>query len=160
MISGMKCLSRELEAERIITICGEENPGKIMDLMQQQFNVLSARSQVLLTLCGIVVTTTGFSGRLIAGTNRLAQALVIAGVVLAMAAAVSVVSGVMHLNWLSQQPAEMVRPWLLSCLDYRDQKTRAYRRGIVLLMIGLALYVAAMAIMLLHPEAHAVTNAR
>jgi hypothetical protein len=160
MIAAMKCLTREQEADRIIFICGQDHPGKMMDLMQQQFNVLSARSQVLLTLCGIVVTTTGFSGRLIAGTNRLAQGLVIAGVVLAMSAAVSVVGGVMHLNWLTQQPADLIRPWLLNCLEYRDQKTRAYRVGIVLLMIGLAMYVAAMSIMLLNPEAHAVTSAR
>ncbi|MGB7156722.1 MAG: hypothetical protein WBD40_01570 [Tepidisphaeraceae bacterium] len=40
--------------------------------------VLHNRAQVLLALCGIVVTTTGFSGRLVAGTNAAAQWLIIA----------------------------------------------------------------------------------
>ena len=139
------------ELDRIHQICSDPKRERIAMMLERQFGVLHARAQVLLGLCGIVITTTGFSGRLIAGTNLFAQVLIIAGVMLVMVAAIMVVSGVLHLNWLTQHPGEDFDAWVLEAISTRDRKTRAYRWSIVLLMWGIALYVIAMAIMLLHP---------
>ena len=149
-------LTREQEIDRFIALYGEEQPGKIMEAMERQFAILHNRSQVSLGLAGIVVTTTGFSGRLIAGTNILGQMLIIAGVTLSLLSAVVLVLGVLHLHWLTQQPGELVRPWINSCLDYRDKKTNFYRAGAILLTVGIACYVAAIAVMLLNPGADAL----
>ncbi|MEX2215059.1 MAG: hypothetical protein WD768_13070 [Phycisphaeraceae bacterium] len=151
-------LSCDAEADRILAMYGSDAPTRIMEMLERQFLILHHRSQVALGLAGIVVTTTGFSGRLIAGTNALAQGLIIFGVGLTMLAAVVVVLGVMHLRWLTHQPGEMVRPWLLTCLAYRDKKTRFYRAGILLLMLGIALYVLAIAVMLLNPRADSLPS--
>ena len=160
-------LTREAEADRIIAMYGPDAPDapgapdasdspsaatRVMEMLERQFLILHNRSQVALGLAGIVVTTTGFSGRLIAGTNTLAQMLIVAGVVLSLVAAVVVVLGVMHLRWLTHQPGELLRPWLITCIAYRDKKTTYYRAGIMLLMIGIALYVLAIAVMLLNPK--------
>ena len=109
---------------------------------------------------GIIVTTTGFSGRIIAGTNRTAQVLIVAGVSLAMISALLVVSGVLHLRWLTQQPGDLVQPWLETCLEYRDRKTNFYRVGIIFLLMGIALYVVAIAVMLMNPSVGALPMAR
>lgn len=148
----MRTVPRHVEAERLLAIY-RDAPDRIMEALERQFTILHNRAQVLLTLCGVVVTITGFSGRLIAGTNRTAQVLVVAGLSLTLLSAVVVVWGVLHLRWLTQQQGELVKPWLMTCLAYRDRKTRAYRWGIALLLLGLALYVAAVAIMLLNPDA-------
>ena len=100
---------------------------------------------------GTVVTTTGFSGRLIAGTNDLAKWLNILGVALVMAAAATVCLGVLHLRWLTQQQGDDMEMWLDRALAYRDRKTRFYRVGIVIMMIGLGLYVASIFVMLWYP---------
>ena len=156
----MKPLDRQSEARHILRMFEGKGAGEVMAALERQFVVLHNRAQVLLGLSGVIVTTTGFSGRIIAGTNRLAQAFIIGGVTLSLAAAAVVVWGVLHLWWLTQHPGETTEAWLLSCLEYRDRKTRFYRIGIGLLLVGLSSYVAAIAIMLLNPAMDAVPNVR
>lgn len=144
-------LNRSAECERII----REYNGRfepIMVMLERQFAVLHNRAQVLLTLCGIVISTTGFSGRIIAGTNSLAQVLIIGGVGLVLIAAVVVSWGVLHLRWLTLQPGDTVDQWLAVSLSYRDFKTTAYRVSLVVLLIGLTLYCGAIAVMLANPH--------
>jgi hypothetical protein len=147
----MSSEARQAEINRLIQVYGQDDQRSIMEAVERQFMVLHHRSQVLLGLSGIVVTTTGFSGRLIAGTNQLAQWLIICGVALVMAAAATVCFGVLHLRWISQQPGDGVREWLKYALEYRDRKTRYYRVGIVATMIGLTLYVGSIFVMLWRP---------
>ena len=151
----MTTLDRQHEAERIATFYNHE-PAKVMESLERQFSILHNRSQVLLGLCGVIITTTGFSGRLIAGTNAAAQWLIILGVSLSLLSALVVVWGVLHLRWLSQQAGDVLMPWLITCLEYRDRKTRAYRWAITIFLSGAAAYVMAIAIMLLNPGADAV----
>lgn len=150
-MAGMGPLTREQEADRILEMT-RGDAEKAMQTLERQFAVLHNRSAVVLTLCGIVISTTGFSGRIIAGTNALAQRLIVAGVGLVLLSAVVVVSGVLHLYWLTQQPGTDSRAWVLHCLTYRDVKTNRFRIGIILLLIGLAAYVGSIAVMLLNPH--------
>ena len=155
-----KILTRQEEIDRFIALFGNDSPSKMMEAMERQFLILHNRSQVALGLAGIVITTTGFSGRIIAGTNALAQGLIVAGVSLAMLSALLVVLGVLHLRWLTHQPGDLVRPWLETCLAYRDKKTNYYRAGIIMLLVGIALYVAAIAVMLMNPTINTVPMTR
>ncbi len=142
---------RQAEVGRLRQIYGQNDQRSIMEVVERQYMVLHHRSQVLLGLAGIVITTTGFSGRLIAGTNDLAKWLIILGVLLVMTAAATVCLGVLHLRWLTQQPGDDIERWLNRALAYRDRKTRFYRIGIVIMMIGLGLYVASIFVMLWYP---------
>ena len=92
--------------------------------------------------------------RQIAGTNAAAQFLIIAGVSTVLVAAAVVVAGVLQLNWLTQMPGATLEARLLNSLAYRDRKVVCYRAGIVLLLLGLAMYVGAIAIMLANPHAN------
>ena len=143
-------LARDAEAARILERYGDDLPA-VMAMLERQFAVLHNRSQVALTLAGIVISTVGFSGRLVAGTNVYAQTAIVVGVGLVLASAACVVVGVLHLRWLTIQGGETTARWLVTCLAYRDRKTRFYRVGIVLLLAGLASYSVALTIMLLHP---------
>jgi len=156
----MANLGREAEAQRILQTYGQDNGPRVMELLERQFVILANRAQVLLGLCGIVITTTGFSGRLIAGTNQLAQITIITGVSLTLAAAATAVWGVLHLRWISQQPGDQIHDWLMETLFYRDRKMKYYRYAIVLLLLGLAFYVFAISMMLLNPEAATVASGR
>jgi hypothetical protein len=152
MMPRMDHLSRDEEARRILREYGHDAFADIMEVLERQFAVLHNRAQVLLGLCGIIVSTTGFSGRLVAGTNVFAQALIIAGVALVLAAAAIVCWGVLHLRWLTMQAGKSIPDWLATSLKYRDTKTKAYRVGLMFLLAGLVLYSAAVAIMLLYPK--------
>jgi hypothetical protein len=148
----MHHLSRDEEARRILREYGNDALPDIMEMLERQFAVLHNRSQVVLGLCGIIISTTGFSGRLVAGTNLWAQTLIIAGVGLVLAAAVVVCWGVLHLRWLTMQAGKNIPEWLATSLGYRDLKTRCYRVGLILLLAGMVLYSGAVAIMLLYPR--------
>lgn len=141
------------EASRILSLYHE--PREIVALLERQFGVLTSRAQVLLGLCGIVITTTGFSGRSIASTGLLAQWLVVSGIFFVLFAAAAIVWGILQLNWITcyggfDSKDDPVGA-LVRMLVYRDRKTRAYRMGLILLLVGLALYVTAIALMVLAP---------
>ncbi len=152
----MPCLSLPQEADRILAEYDEKLPD-IMAMLERQFTVLHNRAQVLLTLCGIVISTTGFSGRLVAGTNRYAQAYIIIGVGLILLAAIVCSWGVLHLRWLTMQKGDDLREWLETSLRYRDRKTTSYRVAVIIMLLGLTTYCIAMAIMLANPHENALS---
>jgi hypothetical protein len=145
-------LQRERELQRINQTYGLEPAERWLGLMERQFQLLHNRAQVLLGLCGVVITTTGFSGRLIAGTHLASQILIIVGLSLTLASSLTIVLGVLPLRWITQLEGADPEAWLRTCLTYRDRKTSHYRWAIWLLIVGLAFYVLAIAIMLLLPE--------
>lgn len=149
----------EKEAEQILCIYGGCKDGKYVDanlkdltsLLERQFAVLTGRAQMLLGLSGIVITTTGFSGRAIASTGLWAQWFVVSGIFFVLAGAVAIVWGILQLNWVTQLVGSDIRKAVIDMLTYRNRKTRAYRLGLVLLIIGLTLYVCAIALLVLAP---------
>jgi hypothetical protein len=145
-------LTRDDERESIIERYGHDRFDLIQALMERQLDVLMSRAQLLLGLCGIAITTTGFSGRLIAGNSRIGQVLIVVGLALVLLAAAVLVRGVLHLTWITQRNSRSIDLWLSSVLEYRDRKTGRFRLAILLLLIGLALYVGAIAVMLLNPQ--------
>ncbi len=144
-------LPRQQEADRILASYGDDSMPRIMEMLERQFGVLHNRAQVLLALCGIIISTTGFSGRNVAGTGPWSQGLIVAGVALVLLSAGFVCWGVLHLRWLTMQPGQSVRDWLITSLDYRDYKTISYRAALLIMLVGMTAYVAAILIMLLHP---------
>lgn len=145
-------LTREGERESILARYGHERFEAIQAMVERQLDVLMSRSQLLLGLCGIAITTTGFSGRLIAGNSRLGQGLIIGGLGLVLCAASVLVWGVLHLTWITQRDSQFIDNWLMAVLEYRDRKTRLFRLSIILLLIGLTLYVGSIAVMLVNPQ--------
>jgi hypothetical protein len=146
-----KSLRRNDEADRILSHFGADALPAIMHMLNGQFVMLHNRAQVLLALGGIIISTTGFSGRNVAGTGPWSQRLIIIGVLLVLLSAAVVCYGVLHLRWLTMQNGAATREWLLTSLRYRDIKTAAYRVGVLLMIAGLTAYVAAILIMLSHP---------
>ena len=148
-------LARDDEARRILDCYGDDLPN-IMAMLERQFGVLHNRAQASLVIVGVVISTTGFSGRLVAGTNVWSQSLIIGGLALVLLSAIVTVRGVLHLRWLTMQGGTSTAQWLSTTLAYRDRKTAHYRVGVILLIVGLVLYGGAFAITLLHPEEDAL----
>lgn len=139
------------EARRILAISSGDL-GRALGLLEGQLNTLHARAQVLLSLAGVVVTVTGFSGRIVAGTNRFAQGAILLGVGFVLASAVWLYLRVTVIRWVTAEDATEDDELLVRILERRNRKTRAYRLGGKLLLVGFTLYLAAIATMLLNPE--------
>jgi hypothetical protein len=135
------------EVKRIIALT-KGDPVKAYELVQQQLNVLVLRAQVMLSLSGIVITVTGFSGRTIAQTSEFARNLVASGIVIVLGAAAVAIGGVLRLRWLTQEMTDDIEATLVRMLDMRDQKSRYLSTALVLFVVGFACYCIAIALML------------
>lgn len=143
-------MDSETEATRILDMC----EGRLLDAMgvlERQFSTLHNRAQVLFGFCGVVVTVTGFSGRLIAGTNNAAQFFIVAGLAVVISCALYIFHSVMTLRWTTQRLDVSNELTLTRVIERRNIKTAAYKRGGYILFLGLILYTTAIAIMLLNP---------
>jgi hypothetical protein len=151
-IESSPLIDPETEARRILEICD----GRILEainVLERQFGILHTRAQVLFSFCGIVITVTGFSGRLIAGTNVYAQGLVVSGLAVVILCALYIYHSVMTLRWITQRMNPPGEDNLARLIERRNKKTNAYRRGGYILFLGIMFYGIAVAIMLLNPVA-------
>lgn len=144
-------LAPEIEAERILALVRQDNLEAVK-LMERQLFMIFNRAQVLASMAGAVITVTGFSGRLIAGTSRLGQWFLVTGLALVIFSAVYVFLKVMRVTWISTQFEDDFHASLVALIRLRNRKTRAYMFGGLLLLVGLLLYGFSVSIMLLNPE--------
>ena len=130
-------------------------PGQetfLFGLLERQLNILHQRSQVVIAFAAVAITTTGFSGRLIAGTNTHAQVLIIAAMALILGSCFWIFVRVLAVKWVLTRCVQPdLTQTLAAIIVCRDSKTSAYRLGSIGVFLGLAIYAAAMAIMLLNP---------
>ena len=138
----------DLEAKAILELKNNDLMAAL-DVAQAQLNTLYMRAQVLMSLAGIVVTVTGFSGRLIAGTSPWAQAFLVAGLFVSLASAIYIFVKVMRVRWVTTLLAEDRANALTNALERRDAKTHAFAVGGKLLFLGLTLYCISIALMLI-----------
>ena len=144
-------LTAEEEARKMVAAFPDQN-AFLFGLLERQLNILHQRSQVVIGFAAVAITTTGFSGRMIAGTNTSAQILIIVAMSLILASCFWIFVRVLAVKWVltrSIQP-EIVQT-LATIISCRDSKTAAYRLGSIGVFLGLAIHAAAMAIMLLNP---------
>ncbi len=141
------------EVKRIMALTRGDT-GRAYELVQSQFSVLVLRTQVMLSLSGIVITVTGFSGRAIAQTSELARNLVAVGILVVLGAAAVAIGGVLRLRWLTQELTDDLEQTLTRMLDIRDQKSRYLNVALLLFVSGFACYCVSIALMLLstHPQ--------
>ncbi|MEI8311505.1 MAG: hypothetical protein WCH98_12190 [Verrucomicrobiota bacterium] len=125
--------------------------SRAVQIVQNQLDVLYTRAQVLTSLAGIVVTVTGFSGRLIASTNRPAQFLVISGLAVVLFSAFFVIRKVMQIRWVTSELSGDPTGIIARVLVRRNEKTLGMRTGGLMLFSGLLLYFCAFALMLINP---------
>jgi hypothetical protein len=148
-------LTREDECERIMTAHGSDFE-RISEALDRQFRTIHNRAQLLLGICGVLISASVVvtTGRLIGRRPEFAHQhvagvlLVVAGL-LEIAAAAVVVGGVLNVRWITQQPGEDLHAWVFTNLAYRDTKTVAYRVATGLILCSMISYQAAIAIAML-----------
>ena len=144
--------SVETEAKQLCRFFSNEGPSALA-LVERQLNAIHMRAQVVIGFAAVAVTTTGFSGRLIAGTSLLAQVSIIAGLAIILMSCLTIFLRVLSVEWVvSRSLQDDLEPTLVRVLQSRNRKTRAYRLGSAGVFVGLTVYALAITIMLLNPE--------
>lgn len=149
MFGASNRLTREEECDRILKTCGPDHTEKIFLVIDRQFRMLHNRAQVLLAICGVLLSTSVvlMTGKIISSTHLEHQAVIVPLLVAAgaaeIAAAAIVVGGVLRIRWTSQLPGDDVRGWVLHSLQYRDRKTTTYHTGIAVLLLSMLFFQTA-----------------
>ena len=143
-------MSANEEAKKILSLTSNDML-KALALLENQLNTLHTRAQVLMSLAGIVITVTGFSGRLIAATSLASQILVISGLITVLVSAVWVFVRIMGIRWVTSGLTTDYIDSLEKIIERRNKKTRSFSRGGIILCVGLFFYSIAFAMMLLNP---------
>jgi hypothetical protein len=144
--------SPKIEAQSILEHTKHDAVAALA-IAENQLNVIYTRAQVLMSLAGMVVTVTGFSGRLIAGSSLAAQIFLISGLFVTLTSVIWVFQRVMRVRWVTILLVESKAEALENALDHRNRKTAAYTAGGRILCLGLMLYCIAIALMLITPTA-------
>ena len=113
-----------------------------VSMVQDQLNVIQARSQFLLTLGTLTLTITGFSGPKIAETNAFSRYSIAMGIALVLCSIMMMLLATNRIRWVTRVGLEDPELILVTILGYRNKKTRFYQIELYLLVIGLAFYVA------------------
>ena len=129
----------------------EHNTLKALEIIERQLFVLYSRAQLLVSLAGVVITVTGFSGRRIAGTSTPAQLCIICGLATVLGSVIWVYMRVMRITWSTTELCEDPVECLVILIERRNNKTRAFILGGYVFFIGLALYCLSVSLMLLSP---------
>lgn len=113
-----------------------------LDLLSAQFTVIQTRSQLLLTLSTLTLTITGFSGPQIARSGLFARCALCTGLALVLLSTLVILLGSLRVRWVTQVEGPSPQATLATVLEYRNWKTRLYAVEMLLIVIGLACYVA------------------
>jgi len=138
------------EAKALLDLC-KHDLLEAMRVLERQLTVVQDRAQLLMSLAGVVVTVTGFSGRNISNTSMFGKVTIVSGLAVVLLSVVWVWIRVMRLRWITYTLDREPVAALEQMIVHRQRKTRAYQRGGLILCVGLFLYGMAVAQMLLSP---------
>jgi hypothetical protein len=154
----------EAERTEIEHLCASFSNGEdlspIYQLLDNQLSVLHTRALALVQLAGVIITVTGFSGRIIADTNVMAQFLLVLGLSLVVVAASIAIGFVMPVRWISTYLHLETEKWMAVAIRRRNRKTKAFRVASIILLFGMTFYIGSISIMLLDPEAAELQRVR
>jgi hypothetical protein len=139
--------AQRAEAQRVLDFFGDK--VKALETVERQLGILVLRTQVLLSLSGIVITVTGFSGKQIAQSGRPGPELIVSGLATVLAAASVLVAGVLRLTWVTKEIGEDGLETVARGIALRDAKAWYLQVAMILFVVGFALYVGAIANLLL-----------
>ncbi len=145
----MKKLETKSEIDFLKELHSDPVLEKSYNLLRESFNVLQARSQMLIGLVTICLTITGFSGIKIAESCTASKISIFVGVISTLVTALLLISGPLKLQWITQQSAGNLAETLEELIRRRDQRTRTYHLASYCLIFGLGAYITSLAFYLL-----------
>ncbi len=124
---------------------------KLHDLLDKQFTTLQNRAQAYLSVAGIMITLSGFSGRYIASINLASKIFIIVGLCLVFSCAAYIYSKILRISWISNSLVDLNIKNLESALKQRNDKTVALTISVKILLLAIFCYCGALLSMLIFP---------
>lgn len=121
----------------------EGNAPQLLTLLSAQLQVLKGQGQMLLGLCGITITVTGFSGHNMVRAGTLSTLCMVFGIGTILVAIVLTLRALARILWVSAELDEDLEKTVRVVIERRDRQQRALQVAAGAVTVGLALYTTA-----------------
>lgn len=133
------------EARRLHALF-EARPADLITFLSNQISTVKTYAQVLVGLCGLTVTVTGFSGAHMIRAGTVSAWLMVAGIALVLAGLVLSIRTITQLRWVSQDLRDDLVETAVRVLERRNHQQRRLAQAAVFVVGGLACYLGAVAV--------------
>jgi hypothetical protein len=130
------------EAHRICALYAGRD-AELVNLLSSQIATVKTYAQVLVGLCGLTVTVTGFSGAHMIRAGSASATLMVAGIALVLIGLVLCIRTITLLRWVTQELRDDLRETAVVVLARRNHQQRVLSVGAVFVVAGLACYLGA-----------------
>jgi hypothetical protein len=131
------------EAERLLAIF---SGPELLEFLAGQLSVLKHQAQMLLGLCGLAITVTGFSGTQMIKAGRMSAVFLVVGIGLILLGALGSLHSLMQVRWVTEDLADDLTDTAYAVILRRNVQLRRLSIAGVLVACGLAAYLTSVAL--------------
>ena len=135
----------EDEARRLHRLF-EAAPAQLVQYLSSQIATVKTYAQVLIGLCGLTVTVTGFSGAHMIRSGSLAATLMVIGISLVLVGLVTCLRTITALRWVSQELQDDLIETAVVVIGRRNRQQHLLSIAAVFVAAGLGCYLAAVSV--------------
>jgi len=133
------------EARRIRALYAGRDADLVAHLTAQIATV-KTYAQVLVGLCGLTITVTGFSGAHMIRAGSLSASLMVAGIALVLVGLVLCIRTITLLRWVSQELRDDLLETAVAVIQRRNHQQRMISVAAVFVVAGLGCYLGAVVV--------------
>lgn len=133
------------EARRLHALFASQ-PAQLVQYLATQLATVKTYAQVIVGLCGLTITVTGFSGAHMIRSGSTAAILMVAGIALVMIGLIVCIRTITALRWVSQDLSDDLIETATIVLARRDREQRLVSIGAIFVAGGLACYLGAVSV--------------
>jgi len=131
------------EAQRL---AGALSGPDLLRFLADQLGVVKNQAQLLMGLCGLAITVTGFSGTHMIKAGPLSAGSMVVGIALILVGAVAVLRVLLRVRWVSQDLADDPAVTAARVIVHRDRQQGRLGVAGVFVALGLAAYLLSVAL--------------
>lgn len=132
------------EAARVVGLLGPQ-PFQLLSYLSNQLAVIKSQAQMLIGLCGLAVTVTGFSGAHMIRAGWLSSSLLVLGIALIQVAAALCLQTLTETRWVTQSLDDDLVKTTRLVFARRDAQQHRLTIAGRFVGLGLASYLGAVA---------------
>ena len=133
------------EARRLHALFAAQ-PAQLVQFLSGQIATVKTYAQILVGLCGLTVTVTGFSGAHMIRSGSLAAGLMVAGIALVMIGLIVCIRTITALRWVSQELQDDLIETAVVVIERRNRQQGLLSLAAVFVAAGLGCYLAALSV--------------
>lgn len=133
------------EARRLHQLFAND-PAHFIQYLSNQIATVKTYAQILVGLCGLTVTVTGFSGAHMIRSGSLSAGLMVAGIALVLGGLMMCLQTITGLRWVSQELRDDLIETAVVVIRRRNRKQRLLSIAAVFVAGGLVCYLAAVSV--------------